>query len=120
MLLLPQPSTAKNCGCANDDQLKMPSFYTAQFTLKKLPKNEIVLNVGDCGFKGVAFMNGFNLGRYWPVMGPQVTLYIPQFTLSTTSVNTLVLLELDRDQRQCLSVSLTDNHIIDGPTSQYV
>ena len=22
--------------------------------------------------KGVAFMNGFNLGRYWPVMGPQV------------------------------------------------
>ena len=23
--------------------------------------------------KGVAFMNGFNLGRYWPVMGPQVT-----------------------------------------------
>lgn len=23
--------------------------------------------------KGVAFVNGFNLGRYWPVMGPQVT-----------------------------------------------
>ena len=22
--------------------------------------------------KGVAFVNGFNLGRYWPVMGPQV------------------------------------------------
>ena len=22
--------------------------------------------------KGVAFINGFNLGRYWPVMGPQV------------------------------------------------
>ena len=23
--------------------------------------------------KGVAFVNGFNLGRYWPIMGPQVT-----------------------------------------------
>ena len=22
--------------------------------------------------KGIAFVNGFNLGRYWPVMGPQV------------------------------------------------
>ena len=26
--------------------------------------------------KGVAFVNGFNLGRYWPVMGPQVRLLI--------------------------------------------
>ena len=24
--------------------------------------------------KGVAFVNEFNLGRYWPVMGPQVCL----------------------------------------------
>ena len=26
--------------------------------------------------KGVAFLNSHNLGRYWPIMGPQVTLYI--------------------------------------------
>ena len=26
--------------------------------------------------KGVAFVNGHNLGRYWPIMGPQVILYI--------------------------------------------
>ncbi len=27
--------------------------------------------------KGVAWINGFNLGRYWPAMGPQKTLYVP-------------------------------------------
>ena len=26
--------------------------------------------------KGVAFVNGFNLGRYWPIMGPQVMCII--------------------------------------------
>ena len=32
--------------------------------------------------KGVAFINGFNLGRYWPVMGPQV-LYTFEFKISS-------------------------------------
>ncbi len=27
--------------------------------------------------KGLAFVNGFNLGWYWPSQGPQQTLYIP-------------------------------------------
>lgn len=27
--------------------------------------------------KGVVFVNGFNLGRYWSHVGPQVTLYLP-------------------------------------------
>lgn len=27
--------------------------------------------------KGVVFINGFNLGRYWSEMGPQKTLYLP-------------------------------------------
>lgn len=27
--------------------------------------------------KGFVFVNGFNLGRYWPLVGPQITMYIP-------------------------------------------
>ena len=27
--------------------------------------------------KGVVFVNGFNLGRYWSTVGPTMTLYIP-------------------------------------------
>jgi len=32
--------------------------------------------------KGVVFINGFNIGRYWKV-GPQRTLYIPAPILKT-------------------------------------
>ncbi|XP_001603160.1 beta-galactosidase [Nasonia vitripennis] len=44
--------------------------------------------------KGVAYINGFNLGRYWPSLGPQVTLYVPA-TYLKKGKNSLVLLEQD-------------------------
>lgn len=44
--------------------------------------------------KGVAYINGFNLGRYWPSLGPQVTLYVPAIYLKKGN-NSLVLLEQD-------------------------
>ncbi len=45
--------------------------------------------------KGVAFINGFNLGRYWNTAGPQKTLYIPAPVLKVGK-NELVILELDK------------------------
>lgn len=44
-------------------------------------------------YLGIAWINGFNLGRYWQPVGPQQTLYVPAPRL-TTGVNTLVVLEL--------------------------
>ena len=32
--------------------------------------------------KGVAFVNGFNLGRYWPSMGPQVINRIESYSIT--------------------------------------
>lgn len=43
--------------------------------------------------KGVAFFNGFNLGRYWQI-GPQRRLYVPA-PLIKTGENELVLFETD-------------------------
>lgn len=43
--------------------------------------------------KGVAFINGFNLGWYWPQAGPQMTLYIPGPMLRGGE-NELILLEV--------------------------
>ena len=44
--------------------------------------------------KGVVFINGFHLGRYWPVVGPQVTLYVPADILKPhPETNSIVLLE---------------------------
>ncbi|PFX18824.1 Beta-galactosidase [Stylophora pistillata] len=48
--------------------------------------------------KGQAFVNGFNLGRYWPVVGPQQTLFVPANVLSMNmQAIRVVLLELDGD-----------------------
>ncbi|KAF7665232.1 hypothetical protein LDENG_00148860 [Lucifuga dentata] len=46
--------------------------------------------------KGQVWINGVNLGRYWPARGPQLTLYIPGPLLSTTQPNNIVVLELER------------------------
>lgn len=46
--------------------------------------------------KGVAFVNDFNLGRYWPTKGPQKTLYVPASILKPSpALNTVVLFEID-------------------------
>jgi len=44
--------------------------------------------------KGFAEVNGFLLGRYWPVVGPQKTLYVPRGVLGKGD-NKLRVLELE-------------------------
>jgi len=82
------------------------------------------------------WINGFNLGRYWPVAGPQITLYLPASLLKPhPETNTFVLFELERAPDSCLStvssssvypqnnsssnncvITLTDTHEIDSLT----
>ena len=45
--------------------------------------------------QGVAWVNGFNLGWYWPDKGPQMTLFIPG-PLLRPGDNELILLEMHR------------------------
>ena len=42
--------------------------------------------------KGVCYINGFNLGRYWDI-GPQMTLYLPA-PLLRKGKNDLIIFEL--------------------------
>ncbi|KAI4478761.1 hypothetical protein M0802_014489 [Mischocyttarus mexicanus] len=44
--------------------------------------------------KGVAYVNGNNLGRYWPLVGPQITLYVPAQFLYLGQ-NVLEIIELE-------------------------
>ena len=73
-----------------------------------------------CVSQGQVLVNAFNLGRYWPVRGPQVTLYVPApVLLPYPQSNTIIIMELDNapcgtEQSNC-SVTLTDEHVIDGP-----
>ncbi|CAB4070215.1 GLB1 [Lepeophtheirus salmonis] len=68
--------------------------------------------------KGIVFLNGFNLGRYWPVVGPQETLYLPGSILICNGVNRITLFEQDGapENRSEQFITLVDQHRIDGPT----
>lgn len=46
-------------------------------------------------FQGIAFVNGVNIGRYWPHEGPQVRLYVPKFALQKGH-NEIGLLEVEK------------------------
>lgn len=45
--------------------------------------------------KGQVWINGVNLGRYWPARGPQQTLYVPGTLISPTQTNNVTVLELE-------------------------
>ena len=81
--------------------------------------------------QGMIWVNGFNLGRYWPVVGPQETLYLPGPLLKPApEQNTFIIFELENAPDDCQpsysSVSdnensncfiyLTDTHVINGDT----
>jgi len=67
-----------------------PAFYRGVFTVKD-PRDSFLALPGWS--KGVCWLNGFNLGRYWE-RGPQKTLYVPA-PLFREEANELILLELD-------------------------
>lgn len=66
-----------------------PAFYRAIFTVDT-PADTFLALPG--WIKGVAWINGFNLGRYWD-RGPQKTLYVPA-PLLKQGVNELIVFEL--------------------------
>ncbi|XP_017490494.1 PREDICTED: beta-galactosidase [Rhagoletis zephyria] len=91
-----------------------PVVYYGEFEVEKL--GDTYLNPLGWG-KGVAYINGFNLGRYWPLVGPQLTLYLPKDLLRIGG-NTLVLLEyqkanLNRESGE-YQVTLDDRPQLDG------
>ncbi|MCZ8520466.1 MULTISPECIES: glycoside hydrolase family 35 protein [Paenibacillus] len=66
-----------------------PAFYQAFFEADEPADTFLRL---DGWNKGVVFVNGFNLGRYWE-RGPQKTLYVPG-PLLRQGTNELVIFEL--------------------------
>ena len=82
---------------------KGPTFYRGTFTVDKAC--DTFLDIKKFG-KGVAFINGFNLGRYWEI-GPARTMYIPA-PLLVEGENELVLFETDGVEEPV--VELVDGH----------
>lgn len=70
---------------------KAPVFLSGDFHVENPADTFIRLD----GFtKGVVFVNGFNIGRYWNTAGPQKTLYIPA-PLLRSGKNNITVFELE-------------------------
>ncbi|XP_040066919.1 beta-galactosidase-like [Ixodes scapularis] len=94
----------------------VPRFFVAYFHLfeGETPKDTFLDPTGFV--KGVAFVNGINLGRYWPGRGPQVTLFVPASYLHPhPRENTIMLLEMEGTTGVFLSVNLVSEPKLDGP-----
>ncbi|KAK4506141.1 hypothetical protein PRZ48_004106 [Zasmidium cellare] len=78
-----------------------PLFYTGTFSIPPHVASpdpaamDTYLSL-PAGIKGQAFVNGFNLGRYW-LVGPQQSLYVPGTVLKREGLNEVVVLELEPD-----------------------
>lgn len=76
-----------------------PAFYEYEFDANEL--GDTFLNTGGFG-KGVAFINGFNLGRFWDI-GPTNYLYIPA-PLLKSGLNKIVIFETEGKYKDTISL----------------
>ncbi|KAK8782257.1 hypothetical protein V5799_016402 [Amblyomma americanum] len=92
-----------------------PCFFHGSFVL---PQGQRLLDtyLDPSNYtKGVVFVNGINLGRYWPKFGPQVRLYVPAVFLQPyPKKNSVVVMEVDElPQRGQRGVSFVDKPFLD-------
>ena len=83
------PGTARRARRARPTALAGPAFARAVFDLPRA--GDLYLSTAGWG-KGIAWVNGFCLGRYWS-RGPQRTLYVPG-PATRPGANELIILEL--------------------------
>ncbi|MBA0633795.1 hypothetical protein Godav_024441 [Gossypium davidsonii] len=91
-----------------------PSFYTGHFSIDtKTEVTDTYISLRGWG-KGIAFVNEFNIGRYWPTSGPQCNLYIPAPILRQGE-NVLVIFELESSNPELMVDSVDEPDFTCGP-----
>ncbi len=81
---------------ANDDPARLDTFIA-------IPS----------GIKGIVWVNGFNLGRYW-VIGPQQSLYLPG-TVVKVGENEITVLELEPKNQTMIARGLAERKWANHP-----
>ena len=85
-----------------------PAFYAFDFEVKE-PK-DTYLELSEFG-KGIAYVNGRNLGRFWNV-GPTLSLYIPHSYLKE-GANRIIIFETEGDYKEYI-------HLTRKPTLKHI
>jgi len=86
---------------------RRPVLYEATVNIEK--PADTFLDMTNWG-KGIVFVNGHNLGRYWKV-GPQQTLYVPGCWLKAGANNFVVFEQLNENTQK--ELIFTDQPILD-------
>ncbi|KAF8777680.1 Beta-galactosidase like protein [Argiope bruennichi] len=104
------------------DSVSVPAIYCGRFSI---PDNSQIFDSFlklDGWHKGIAFLNNFNLGKYWPIVGPQLTLYAPSTLFrKSPALNSIMLLELQHSPCGCsdeCTVQFVERPILNGPTPE--
>lgn len=103
------PALAKH---ASKNTPGLPVFYTSTFDVSQ--PGDTFLDMQGWG-KGIVFVNGHHLGRYWKV-GPQQTLYLPGCWLKKGK-NEIVIFEQQNDQPQIVMKTVT-MPVLEGVSSK--
>ena len=85
-----------------------PAFYAFDFEVKE-PK-DTYLELSEFG-KGIAYVNGRNLGRFWNV-GPTLSLYIPHSYLKE-GANRIIIFETEGEYKEHI-------HLTRKPTLKHI
>ncbi|CAL1300237.1 unnamed protein product [Larinioides sclopetarius] len=106
-----------------NNPVSVPLIYTGAFKISNETKLLDSFLRLDGWHKGVAFLNNFNLGRYWPIVGPQVTLYAPSILFQASpSMNQVTLLELENSpcgNKNTCTVQFVTTPVVNGTTPLY-
>ncbi|XP_077548500.1 beta-galactosidase-like [Haemaphysalis longicornis] len=94
---------------------RVTGFYGGSFTLAEGQQPLDTFLDPTNWTKGVAFINGINLGRYWPVSGPQITLYVPApFLKPHPEKNHVMLFEIEGAPTGFRSVKFVDKPLLNA------
>ncbi|WPV01725.1 beta-galactosidase [Mucilaginibacter sp. cycad4] len=99
-------------GAGTTNTISHPTLYQGTFDLTKL--GDTFLDMKNWG-KGIVFVNGINIGRYWKI-GPQQTLYLPGCWLKK-GTNSIVVFDQLNDIQQTEITTVT-MPVLDGPVSK--
>jgi beta-galactosidase len=103
MFRIPMEAAPDLTGLSAPAKPGRPAIYSGSFNLTKI--GDTFLDMRGWG-KGIVFVNGMNLGRYWKV-GPQQTLYLPGCWLKKGR-NDVVVFEQQNDvMPQVLKTTIT-------------
>ncbi len=89
---------------SNTKEADVPVVYKGTFTLDKT--GDTFLDMRGWG-KGIVFVNGINIGRYWSTVGPQLTLYLPGCWLKKGKNEVVIFEQLNTNPQTKLSFTTT-------------